>query len=204
VNFRPLQPPVIVIPLKRLDRATRKALRLGASLSDEVIAVQILSEEMRTDDLSCSWAEIVAQPARQAGVTEPRLAVVSSAYREFFHPLLRHLRRVGDEHPGRPIAVMLPEIVERRWYHFLFHHRATAAQGLVAPQRGPENCHHYRPVVRAGSALQRRICHARCGYQVGRYQYARRSKRRKLGVMNRNTVNERPLRFANIREVGSD
>jgi hypothetical protein len=129
--------PVIVIPLKRLDRVARKALRLALTLSADVLAVQILAEELQTEDLSKCWAHWVEQPVREAGLRPPRLAVVHSAYREFYGPLLGYLRKLGGEFRDRPVAVMLPEIVERRWYHFLLRHRATLLKGLLLMEGGP-------------------------------------------------------------------
>jgi hypothetical protein len=33
---------------------------------------------------------------------------------------------------------MVPEIVERRWYHFLFRHRTTLLKGLLLLRGGPQ------------------------------------------------------------------
>jgi hypothetical protein len=133
-----ISPPIIVIPLRRLDRVTRKALRLALTLSSEVHAVQVLAEEMKTADLSARWAELVETPAREAGYRPPRLVVVSSSYREFFGPLLDYIQKLAAQHRGRPIAVVVPEVVERKWYHFLVSHRATLLKGLLLMKGGPQ------------------------------------------------------------------
>ncbi|HXX54001.1 MAG TPA: hypothetical protein VEI28_05465 [Thermodesulfovibrionales bacterium] len=57
--------------------------------------------------------------------------VVPSAYREFFGPLLDYLAGVAGEKPERPIAVIVPELVERRWDHVLLSHRATLLKELL-------------------------------------------------------------------------
>ena len=44
-------PPVIVVPLKRLDRVGRKALRLAASTSPEVHVLHELTQEPNMDPL---------------------------------------------------------------------------------------------------------------------------------------------------------
>jgi amino acid transporter len=131
------RPPVVVIPLKRLDRVARKALRLGVTISPDVLAVQILAEEMKTEDLTGCWDKLVEEPARQAGHAVPRLVVVSSAYREFYGPLLEYLGKVSAEYPDRTIAVMVPEIVDRRWYSILLRQRATLLKGLLLMRGGP-------------------------------------------------------------------
>lgn len=137
LDATPLLPPVIVIPMKRMDRVARKALRLAMSLSTEVRAVQIVAEEMKTEDLSGCWDHLVEDPVRAVGMKPPYLTVVHSPYREFFGPLLEELKKLGEEYPDRTIAVMLPEIVERRWYHFLFRHRATFLKALLLLRGGP-------------------------------------------------------------------
>ncbi|PTY07085.1 APC family permease [Opitutaceae bacterium EW11] len=137
LDVRGLLPPVVVIPLKRMDAVARKALRLAITMSSEVRAVQIVAEEMKTEDLSASWDTLVEEPARAAGYKPPFLTVVRSPYREFFSPLLRALKDLGEEYPDRTIAVMLPEVVERRWYHFLFRHRATFLKALLLMRGGP-------------------------------------------------------------------
>jgi hypothetical protein len=137
LDFTPLAPPVIVIPMKRMDRVARKALRLAMALSTEVRAVQVLAEEMRAEDLSRCWDELVENPARAAGRKPPYLKVVYSPYREFFGPLLATLQELGKEYPDRTIAVMIPELVKRRWWHFVFRHRATLLKALLLLHGGP-------------------------------------------------------------------
>ena len=77
------------------------------------------------------------EPARAAGHKPPFLTVVDSSYREFFGPLLRALQELGEEYPDRIIAIMIPEIVERRWYHFFFRHRTTLLKALLLLRGGP-------------------------------------------------------------------
>jgi hypothetical protein len=130
-------PPVVVIPMKRLDRVARKALRLAMTMTSEVRAVQVLSEDMRSEDLSQSWDELVEIPACAAGLKPPFLKVVYSPYRDFFGPLREALTELGREYPDRTIAVMIPEMVERRWWQFFFRHRATLLKALLLLHGGP-------------------------------------------------------------------
>src|SRR5205823_6422796 len=118
VDFTALAVPVVIVPLRRLDRVTRKALRFAMTLSRDVRAVQVLTEEMKLDDLTSCWAELVERPARVAGFEPPRLVVLPSEYREFFGPFLAYLRTLSAAEGDRPIAVLVPELVRRRWYHF--------------------------------------------------------------------------------------
>lgn len=133
-----LCPPVVAIPIKRLDQTSQKALQLGLSLSDEVRVVQILAEELETENLSPRWHDLIEEPIQRIEHRLPKLVVLPSAYRDFFRPFLDYLRRLGREFPNRQIAVIIPELVERRWYHFLLHRRATLLKGLLLMKGGPE------------------------------------------------------------------
>jgi amino acid transporter len=128
--------PIIVIPLRRLDRAARRGLRLASTLSHEVHAVQVLAEDMNTEDLSKQWAELVRKPVREAGCIPPKLVVIPSAYREFFGPLLDYIRKLAAQHRNRTIAVIVPELVQKKWYHLLLPHRATLLKGLLLLKGG--------------------------------------------------------------------
>lgn len=132
-------PPLIVVPLKRLDRVGRKALRLAASMSPDVHVLHVLTQEPNVDPLRARWAQYVEGPFSQAGIAPPRLVEIRSEYREFFDPVLLYVRRMAAENPRRYVGVFVPELVERRWYHFLLHsHRATMLKGLLLLRGGPQ------------------------------------------------------------------
>jgi hypothetical protein len=138
LDFTELPSPIVVIPLKRLDSVGKKALRLALRLTPDVQAVQVLSEAMKTQNLQSCWNEAVMEPAVQAGYEGPKLVVLRSEYREFFGPFLDHLGNLAKLNPDRPIGVMIPELVEKRWYHFFFRHRATWLKGLILMRGGPQ------------------------------------------------------------------
>ena len=50
--------PIIVIPIERLDRIARKALRLALTLSEDIYVVQILAEQVNIANLSTKWDEV--------------------------------------------------------------------------------------------------------------------------------------------------
>jgi hypothetical protein len=131
-------PPIVVVPLKRLDRLAHKALRFAVTISPEVQAVHVREEDVPDEPLDAQWEERVAEPARAAGFTPPTIVVLVSPYREFFGPLLRHVRKVAGSNPGRYVAVIVPELIERRWYHFLLrNHRSTVLKALLLLRGGP-------------------------------------------------------------------
>jgi amino acid transporter len=131
--------PIAVVPLMRLDRVARKGLRLALSLTDDVRAVQVLTEEKIVEyDLRSRWPELVERPAREAGRSPPQLVVIPSEYREFFGPFLGYLRGLATLEPERPIAVLVPELVRRRWYHFFLESRAIILKTMLLLEGGPQ------------------------------------------------------------------
>ena len=138
LDTKNLSQPIIVIPLKRLDLIAQKALTFALMLSPEIHVVQILGEDMNMEDLSKQWPKLVERPARKAGYTPPQLTVIRSPYREFFGPLLNYIRKLATENKDRYIAVIIPELVERRWYNFLLRRRATIVKELLILHGGPQ------------------------------------------------------------------
>ena len=131
-------PPIVVVPLKRLDRVARKSLRLAITMSPDVHVLHVLTGEHDMDDLTARWQQIVERPIGNAGFTAPTLVVLRSPYREFYEPLLGYIHRLAGEQPRRYVAVVVPELVERRWYHWLLHsHRPTLLKGLLLLRGGP-------------------------------------------------------------------
>jgi len=126
------------VTLLRLDRVAQKGLRLALSLTDDVRAGQVLTEEKMVEyDLRRRWPSLVERPARAAGLRPPQLVVIPSEYREFFGPFLEYLRGLAAIEPERPIAVLVPELVRRRWYHFFLESRATILKALLLLEGGP-------------------------------------------------------------------
>jgi amino acid transporter len=145
---RPLQltynePPVVVVPTETWNKLTGKALRFGMMLSPEVIAVHLSAleandAERETAALQRKWSADVERPARQAGVPAPRLVCLPSHYRQFLEPLLRFLETVKREHPRRTIAVLVPELIKRRWWQHALHSRRARLLRTALLERGGE------------------------------------------------------------------
>lgn len=134
-----VEPPLVVVPLKRLDHITEKGLRFALSISPDVHAVQVRTEPTELEDLRAHWDGQVGTPLRAAGLPVPRLAVLDSTYRQLVSPLLRYVRHLAEQHPGRFVAVLVPELIERRWYHNLLHsHTATLLKLELLLKGGPQ------------------------------------------------------------------
>ncbi len=138
LNLRPAPPPHVIIPLRRWDRPAQKALHFAYALSQDVTIVQVLTPEHQADTLERSWKDLVVRHAEEAKVRPPKLVVLTSEYRELFAPLLHFIKELAKTDPTRSVAVVVPQIVEPRWYH-VFYHNNTAAllKGLLLFRGGP-------------------------------------------------------------------
>jgi amino acid transporter len=129
VEFETLKPPLVVVPIEEWNRVAKKALRFAMTLSPDIQALHIDSGD-QTDTLAAQWQEWVEDPARRAGRPVPELVIVKSPYRVVVGPILTYVRELGERSPDRMIAVVVSELVERRWYQYLLHNQR--AQVLTA------------------------------------------------------------------------
>ncbi len=120
-----IKPPVVLLPIRGWSAITRKALRFALEIAPEVYALHIAGDEHAVLDLEDEWGRRVRDPALAAGITPPRLIVMYSPYRRLYAPLVATLADLQHAHPGRDIAVVIPELVGTRWYHYLLHNQTA-------------------------------------------------------------------------------
>ncbi|HEU4752524.1 MAG TPA: amino acid permease, partial [Armatimonadota bacterium] len=131
-----LEAPVVVIPIDRWDRIAEKALRFALRLSGEIVVVHVSREEEQERELRAEWARYVEAPLAGSPQPQPQLLVVSSPYRHLVTPLARAIQRLERQFPGRQMAVVIPELVEGRWWEFLLHNQQAALLRLALFMRG--------------------------------------------------------------------
>jgi amino acid transporter len=124
VNTKALSPPIVVIPIGRWSAVSGKALRFAWTLSQDVRIVHVECGA-ETHNLRQCYAELVAVPARDAGLPVPELVVLESPYRFVIRPILDYALNLEKSHPDGHIAVLIPEFVESRWYYFLLHNNRS-------------------------------------------------------------------------------
>jgi amino acid transporter len=135
-------PPVVVIPIGRWDRITQKAVAYAMRLSPDVMALHCIDlegpeAEAHETRIRGDWVRYVEQPAVEAGLRAPRLLVVSSSYRSVLAPLLRIIENLRRDDPGRVVAVVLPQLVEARWWEWLLHtHRERRLRAALLRNGG--------------------------------------------------------------------
>jgi amino acid transporter len=135
-------PPVIVLPTEGWNKLTEKSLDLAVRLSPTVRAVHLSAlngDDERVDErLRRQWREEAEEPAQRLGYPCPRLDIIHSPYRRFLDPLVEYVEKVRQEHPGRQVAVMVPEMVKRHWWQYLLHnYRAERLRSALLKRGDP-------------------------------------------------------------------
>jgi amino acid transporter len=117
-----MRAPLVVVPILTWNRVAQKALRFALTQSSDV---QVLHIDCEKDDGSfCqTWDRYVEEPAKQAGRVAPRLVELPSPYRFVIYPILNYILDLERNNPDRQIAVLIPELVERHWYHYFLHNQ---------------------------------------------------------------------------------
>ena len=138
LDLHPAPPPHVIVPVRHWDRPAQKALHFAYTLSQDVTIVQVLTPDREADSLAKDWKELVVRPAEKAHVKPPKLVVLPSEYRELFSPLLGFIKKLATEDSRRSVAVVVPQLVEPRWYHAFYHNNTAALlKGLLHFRGGP-------------------------------------------------------------------
>jgi amino acid transporter len=123
-------PPIVVIPVQRWNKMAAKALQFSLNVSADVRAVHIECPE--SEALVKQWQVQVARPARESGLQEPQLVVLASPYRFILGTIVKYTLDLASKNPDGIVAVVIPELVESRWYHYLLHNqRASLLKALL-------------------------------------------------------------------------
>ncbi len=124
---------IAVVPVKEWGRMASKALRFALEISDNVFAVHVKDEDTSEEELLQNWAEYVEKPLRARGENVPKLKTIPSPHRVALQNILEFIDQLNDDFPGCMIAVVIPQVLERKWYQNLLHgHRATLLKaGLI-------------------------------------------------------------------------
>jgi len=126
-----LSPPIVVVPMDRWSLISEKALRYAWNLSPDVRVLHIQCGE-EIDPLCRQYAEFVEAPARAAGVAVPELVVLKSPYRFVIRPIVDYAVELQQANPGRHVTVLIPELIESRWYYLPLHdNRAATLKALL-------------------------------------------------------------------------
>jgi hypothetical protein len=118
-------PPIVVMPMLEWTRVSRAGLQFAFSICWEIYVLHVTTKEDDQEFLN-KWRKAVEEPVRKAGERMPKLEILNSPYRFVISPIVDFVLKLEEQNPGRQIAVIIPEFVEKHWYHnFLHNRRAT-------------------------------------------------------------------------------
>src|SRR5271169_1921788 len=131
------QHPIAVIAIDRWSNITRQGIEFAARLSPEVIALHVEPNE-HSELLQDDWEQYVDRPFRAAGKEPPQLHVLPSPYRFIIIPIVQFILDLAKKHPDRNIIVVIPELVEDKWYEYFLHNQRGRLLEWVLLVRGNE------------------------------------------------------------------
>jgi amino acid transporter len=116
------RPPIVIVPVDRWSRICKQALEFASRLSPEIIAIHVEPGE-HSELLREDWERYVERPFREAGAEPPKFTALPSPYRFVIIPLVQYILDLSEKHPERRIVVVIPELVEDRWYEYFLHNQ---------------------------------------------------------------------------------
>lgn len=138
INLNSLKPPIVIIPIQGLDLIAEKAIQFGMLLSEDITAVFIDAGYEDVQELKKLWHEKIEIPAEKADKKTPKLEIIKSPYRRIYKPLLNFVSKVRKERKNDLIAIIIPELIEPKWYEYLLHNiHATGLRALLFLEREP-------------------------------------------------------------------
>jgi amino acid transporter len=114
--------PIAVVPIDRWNSLSKQALEFAARISTEIIAVHVEPGE-HAELLRDDWRRYVEAPFQEAGEEAPKLEILPSPYRFVIIPVLQFVLDLSAKHADRRIVVVIPELVEGRWYEYFLHNQ---------------------------------------------------------------------------------
>ncbi len=114
--------PIVVVPVEHWSQLSKQALEFASQLSPEIIAVHVEPGD-HSEFLHMDWERYVEQPFRAAGAEPPKLVVLPSPYRFVIVPIVQYIRDLSEKYPNRRIVVVIPQLVEDRWYEYFLHNQ---------------------------------------------------------------------------------
>jgi amino acid transporter len=138
LEIAPLKPPLVILPIYMWSKPIQKALQFAFTISADIHAVHVCREDQK-EQLKDDWARLVEEPARRAGLPVPKYVEVASPYRLVITPVVDYVLTLQAKNPDRQIVLIVPELIERHWYHyFLQSNRGELLKGLML-LRGNQN-----------------------------------------------------------------
>ncbi len=133
VSFQ--QKPLAIVPVSGWNRATEAALQFACALTPDVQVLHVDCPDEKDAETAEQWQHQLDNAAKRSGVESPKVVTVASPFRFVTSPILKHVLKTETDFADRRIAVVVPELVTRRWYQYLLHnHRSTVLKALLLIQ----------------------------------------------------------------------
>jgi len=131
------QPPIAVVAIDHWNSISRLGVEFAARLSPDVIAVHVETGE-HSVLLHDEWEHYVKKSFADAGKTPPELREVPSPFRFVIIPIVQFVLDLSAKNPKRNIVVVIPELVEDKWYEYFLHNQRARMLEWVLLARGNE------------------------------------------------------------------
>jgi amino acid transporter len=131
INTSHLGAPIVVIPVEHWSLVSELALRFAWPISKDIRIAHVECGD-DTRNLCRDFSRLVEAPAKAAGLPVPQLVVLPSPFRFIVRPIVNYTLELEQTYPDCTIAVLIPELVESRWYYVLLHNnRSQALKALL-------------------------------------------------------------------------
>src|SRR5271167_92895 len=131
-------PPIVVVPFDRWSAITKQALEFASRLSPEIIALHVEPGE-HSELLHDDWERYVVSAFREVSCEPPKLEILPSPYRFIIVPIIQYILALSQQHPDRKLIVLVPELVEYRWYEYFLHNQRGRLLEWLLLMRGNKN-----------------------------------------------------------------
>lgn len=124
--------PVVIMPFEDWNNNARKALVFSRALTRDIILLHISANDEDEQRIRRDWKDFVETPLKQTGQQLPRLEIIHSTYRLVVKPIVDFVLDFEKSNPSRQVALIIPMLVERKWFHrFLHNQRGLMMMGLL-------------------------------------------------------------------------
>lgn len=106
----------VIVPVNSITKAVAGALVYATTISDEVVAVSVETDQRHAGELSAAW---------EAWDIDVPLVVLPSPYRSVIRPIVDYVESLRMLSPGQLVTVVVPEIVPKRWWEHFLHNKTA-------------------------------------------------------------------------------
>ena len=129
--------PIVVVPIEEWNLVSRKALQFALTMSGQVEVLHIESSDA-PENFGRQWTECQNQSNDHPERALPKLVILPSPYRLVVNPIIQYVMKLERENPGRQIAVVISELVERSFFQRLLHNQRAHVLTSLLTRNGDQ------------------------------------------------------------------